>query len=182
MADLVVDPCKLALLDQMLVDLDDNFGGVPSGLKDLVAEASSVLSRLRNGLKCEFSQHVAQLAREDPDGAAEALRSFIPCLKISHVNEILILIYVDSAEDLQAAIGFVEVLDLRLRQSAYELLYEDVCSKNHNHFPEMLMLQKFMEQVGRECLNPKLPFFFTKPSPDFLKRYQRFLSQFYNGF
>lgn len=147
MEEFVVDVSKLTLLDQMLVDLDKGFDAVPASLKKLVTKASSVLRRLRNGLKCEFSHHVALLAREDPDGAVEALRKFCPDLKIDNVDEILMLIYADGAEDLQVAIGFVEVLELKLRRSAYELLYEEIQFKKHNDLPEMLMLQKCMEQV-----------------------------------
>jgi hypothetical protein len=67
-----MDQSKVELLDQVVRDLEGSFSDAPAGVQELAKNASSAVRLLRNSLKCKFSEHVAQLARDgNPDAASE---------------------------------------------------------------------------------------------------------------
>jgi hypothetical protein len=136
--EFVVDPAKLELLDQMVVDLDRSFGAAPAEVKEVVSGITSAVRLLRNSFKCELSERVAQLVKDgDLDGALKTMLELFPDLKIEKVIEILKLIYNDE-KHLRSSIGFVEKLRVEFKREAYEALYENVRLKR-----DTLRCQKF---------------------------------------
>ena len=106
-----IDRTKLQQLDEMLLELDQSSSAAPAEMADLVSNASSAVRILRNSLKSNFSNHVAQLARDGKQKEAghDLIRLF-PGVQIGDVVDVLRLIYVDE-KDLPLGVGFVEMLD-----------------------------------------------------------------------
>lgn len=107
--------------------------------------ASSAIRSLRSGLKFQFTAHVVQLAREGQiNKAVQALNRFLPKLQLGNIVEVLRLLYVDE-NDLASAIGFVESLEMKHQQEAYEVLYQEVFHKGHNEMPGSAAAEKHDE-------------------------------------
>lgn len=136
-------------LSEMLSKLDSTFGS-RKGLKNLVAEAKTVLSNLKNGFAREMAEEVAQLVLKGE--SEETIKKHLLCnfpsgVTIRNVEEMLKLVYVGTGtENIKKAIDFVQIFDSCHHAQAYKALYDDVKFKNHTEEPEMLLLQKKIRQ------------------------------------
>jgi hypothetical protein len=144
-----VNKCRDEYLIEM-IRLLDAFES-QSGPDNHVTAVRNSISNLKNSLAFKRTEEVALLVLKNESEACikELLKQNFPSgIRIGNVEEMLKLVYSGTdVNNLKTAIKVVHIFDCSLQEMAFRALYEDIKFKKHTTEPEMLLLQKKINQL-----------------------------------
>jgi len=153
---------RIALLNELLSDLDTKFRGCNSNTQEHLDYVKSSINELIRALNREKVQQLSFLVQSGCLAeAGEARIKDFPNLELGCLEEIVKLSYGGRKENLENVINFANnVDDEELKSEAFTSIYEDMEFRQHTKENQALLLKKYVSELP----DPRMKFATLKSS------------------